>query len=223
MAATDGRGFRSLVTRILTAGAISLALLASAEATTSGPRRDVVDTIIVHAISGPACSGGRLVFSGAPGDAERWKAFFDRHPFLGIHYVVDREGIALASTPEDRVANHALDSNDTSIGIELVHDGDGVEPFAPKQIDALVGLIKSIRSRHAIPIENIKGHSDIDERTFACGGTLYKTKMDPGANFPWAYVRAALRGEPRLVSRPTLVTRRASARPYGSKAPDARR
>jgi len=192
---------------------MSLALLGSAEATTSGPRRDVVDTIIVHAISGPTCAGGRLVFSGAPGDAERWKAFFDRHPFLGIHYVVDREGVALASTPEDRVANHALDNNDTTIGIELVHDGDGAEPFAPRQIDALVRLIESIRSRHHIPVENIKGHSDVDEREFSCGGRLYKTKMDPGANFPWERVRATLRGVPRLVSGPRLVTRRLPARP----------
>jgi N-acetylmuramoyl-L-alanine amidase len=196
------------MTRVLTAGALSLALLAPAEATTSGPRRDAVDTIIVHAISGPSCANGELKFSGAPGDAERWKAFFDRHPFLGIHYVVDREGVALASTPEDRVANHALNNNDTAIGIELVHDGDGQEPFGTSQIDGLVRLLKSIRSRHPVPIENIKGHSDVDVRKFSCGGNLYKTKMDPGANFPWERVRAALRGEPRLVSGPTLVTRR---------------
>src|ERR1700693_539305 len=132
--------------RIVVASAMSLALVGSAEATTSGPRRDAVDTIIVHAISGPSCANGELKFSSAPGDAERWKAFFNRHPFLGIHYVVDREGVTLASTPEDRVANHALDNNDTTIGIELVHDGDGVEPFAPKQIDALIRLLKSIRS-----------------------------------------------------------------------------
>jgi N-acetylmuramoyl-L-alanine amidase len=206
------------MTRMLMASVLSLALLGPAEATTSGPRREVVDSIIVHAISGPTCSGGELRFSGAPGDAERWKAFFDRHPFLGIHYVVDREGVALASTPEDRVANHALDNNDSTIGIELVHDGDGVEPFAPKQIDALIRLLKSIRSRHDVPIENIKGHSDVDVREFSCGGSLYKTKMDPGANFPWERVRAALRGVPHLVSGPTLMTRRPLPPLYGAKA-----
>ena len=202
-----------MITRMPIASAMSLALLGSAEATTSGPRREAVDTIVVHAISGPTCSGGELKFSGAPGDAERWKAFFDRHPFLGIHYVVDREGVALVSTPENRVANHALDNNDTAIGIELVHDGDGVEPFAGKQIDALIALLRSIRSRHDVPIENIKGHSDLDVRTFACGGNLYKTKMDPGANFPWVRVRSALRREPRLVAGPRVVLRRALAKP----------
>ena len=195
------------MTRMLMATVLLLALAGSAAATTSGPRRDVVDGIIVHASSGPSCSQGRLEFSGAPGDAERWKAFFDRHPFLGIHYVVDRDGVVQASTPENRVANHALDNNDTTIGIELVHAGDGVEPFGPRQTDALIALIKSIRSRHRIAIADIKGHSDVDQRTFACGGKVYKTKMDPGANFPWAQVRAALRGEPRLVSGPVRVTR----------------
>jgi N-acetylmuramoyl-L-alanine amidase len=203
---------------ILTAALLVLAVQGPAGATTSGARRDRVDTIIVHAISGPTCVDGELRFSGAPGDAQRWKAFFDRHPFLGIHYVVDREGIALASTPEDRAANHALNNNETAIGIELVHDGDGVEPFSPRQIDALVRLLKSIRSRHDVPVGNIKGHSDVDERTFSCGGRVYKTKMDPGANFPWAHVRAALRGEPRLVSGPTLVTRRAPP-PHGIAEP----
>jgi N-acetylmuramoyl-L-alanine amidase len=169
-----------------------------AEGATSGPRRDFVDHIIVHAIGGPSCEGGKLVFSGAPGEAQRWKGFFDRHPFLGIHWVVDRDGRVLASTPEDRVANHALDNNATSIGIELVHEGDGKEPFGKRQIDALIGLLRSIRSRYEVPIENIQSHSEVDGRTFACGGQFYPTKMDPGANFPWARVRAAVRNGPAI-------------------------
>jgi N-acetylmuramoyl-L-alanine amidase len=181
--------------------------LAPAHAVTSGPKRARIDSIIVHAISGPDCRQGQLVFSGAPGDAQRWKKFFDGHPFLGIHYVVDREGVALASTPEDRVANHALANNETTIGIELVHDGDGKEPFSETQIAALISLIKSIRSRHAIPLENIKGHSDVDVRTFNCGGRSYKKKMDPGENFPWAQVRAALREPPRLIEAPRPAVR----------------
>jgi N-acetylmuramoyl-L-alanine amidase len=208
------------MTRMTMAVALLLILAGSADATTSGPRREVVDGIIVHAISGPSCSRGKLEFSGAPGDAERWKGFFDRHPFLGIHYVIDREGVALASTPEDRVANHALDNNDTTIGIELVHEGDGVEPFAAKQIDALIRLIKSIRSRHPIPIDNVRGHGDVDLRTFACGGKIYKTKMDPGPNFPWKRVRAALRGEPRLVAGPMRATRQP---PHSPKRPASAR
>lgn len=181
--------------------------LVPAQAVTNGPRRAIIDTIVVHAISGPSCSRGQLAFSGAPGDATRWKRFFDHHPFLGIHYVVDREGVALASTPEDRTANHARNNNDRTIGIELVHDGDGKEPFGQKQIDSLVALIKAIRGRHHVPIENIKGHSDVDVRTFSCGGKTYKTKMDPGDNFPWVQVRAALADPPHLVAAPKRAVR----------------
>lgn len=194
----------------------------AAQAVSSGARRTQVDSIIVHAISGPDCRRGQLVFSGAPGDAQRWKRFFDGHPFLGIHYVVDRDGVALASTPEDRVANHALANNDTTIGIELVHDGDGKEPFGARQIEALITLIKDIRTRHKVPLENIKGHSDVDVRTFMCGGESYKKKMDPGANFPWAQVRAALSGPPQLTRPPQPAVRpqRSSAqRPSGAPSP----
>lgn len=180
-----------------------------ASATTAGAPRSHTDSIIVHAISGPLqdCPRGRLEFSGAPGDAKRWKAFFDRHPFLGIHYVIDRDGRVEASTQEGRRANHALGASDTAIGIELVHNGDGVEPFGPLQRDALIVLIKQIRTRFAVPVENIKGHADVDTRTFTCGGRVYKGRMDPGENFPWEAVRTALRGDPKLIAAPRLVSR----------------
>jgi N-acetylmuramoyl-L-alanine amidase len=193
--------------RLALLGALFCGLAGEAQAVSSGARRTHVDTIIVHAISGPDCRRGQLVFSGAPGDAQRWKKFFDGHPFLGIHYVVDRDGVVAASTPEDRVANHALANNDTTVGIELVHDGDSKEPFGPKQITALIALIKDIRTRHKVPLENIKGHSDVDVRTFQCGGQSYKKKMDPGDNFPWADVRAALTETPKLVAPPKAAVR----------------
>lgn len=179
-------------------------------ATTGGVKREAVHTIIVHTISGPDCKRGRVVYSGAPGDAARWKAFFDRHPMIGIHYVLDRDGVALASTPEDRQANHARNNNVGTIGIEMVHEGDGVEPFGDRQINALVKLIASIRTRWNVPIENIKGHTDVDSRTFMCGGEVIKGRLDPGANFPWERVRAALRTgdrKPQLIAGPRPAVR----------------
>jgi N-acetylmuramoyl-L-alanine amidase len=163
-----------------------------AYATTRGAPRSHIHTIVVHAVSGPACVGGQVVYSGAPGDAERWKRFFDVHPFLGIHYVVDRAGKALASTPESREANHARDAKDGTIGIELVHQGDGLEPFGDAQFKGLLTLIENIRRRHSIPLANIVGHGDIDGRTFMCGGRTVKGRSDPGANFPWGRLRSAL-------------------------------
>ena len=58
-----------------------------------------------------------------------------------------------------------------------------------------------------LPLENIMGHSDVDVRTFTCGGQSYKKKMDPGDNFPWAQVRAALAETPRLVTPPKAAVR----------------
>jgi N-acetylmuramoyl-L-alanine amidase len=186
-----------------------------AHATTRGAPQDAVHSVIIHAVSGPACQGGTVVYSGAPGDAARWKGFFDRHPFLGIHYVVDRDGRALASTPETRQANHARDAKGGTIGIELVHQGDGVEPFSDVQFSALVKLVDGIRRRHNVAIENIKGHGDIDSRTFNCGGRAIKGRSDPGANFPWERLREALRGGPVLPrpAEPQMLVARTEALP----------
>jgi hypothetical protein len=170
-------------------------LLVPTDARKFGPSRADVHTIIIHAVSAPACVAGRVVYSGAPGDAMRWKRFFDAHPVLGIHYIVDRSGIVAISTPENQAANHARGHNDGSIGIELVHRSDGLEPFGDDQIEALIELIRSIRRRHTIPVENIKSHAEIDDRTFFCGGKAFKGRMDPGENFPWSRLRAALRDE----------------------------
>lgn len=200
-----------MAVRFAIAWALLVAFAWPAAAGSKGTERTApVDTIVIHAISGPSCSDGEVRYSRAPGDAVRWKRFFDNHPFLGIHYVVDRDGEALASTPEDRVANHARSNNATTIGIELVHNGDGKEPFGARQIEALVKLLKSIRTRHRVAIENIKSHAEVDVRTFTCGGETYKVKMDPGENFPWGQVRAALLGGPRLVAEPKRAVRRAS-------------
>jgi N-acetylmuramoyl-L-alanine amidase len=168
------------------------ALYCTASATTSGVRRTEVHAIIIHTISGPRCVDGHVVYSGAPGDAVHWKQFFDQDRVLGVHYIIDRVGSVVASTPEDRTANHALGNNEGTIGIELVHNGDGKEIFGDAQIDALIKLIRSIRTRYDIPIENIKSHAEVDKRTFRCGGEMIKARVDPGENFPWSKLRAAL-------------------------------
>ena len=229
---------------LLALAALSVLITTPAAATSAGGRRTTIDTIIVHAVSGPNCAGGRLKFSGAPGDAGTWKRFFDRHPFLGIHYVVDRNGQVAASTPEERIANHALDNNATSVGIELVHEGDGIEPFGEPQITALIGLLERISQRHGIAVEQIKGHGDVDHRTFVCGGQTHKGRSDPGANFPWIRVISALTGPqrqaprvavrrpapqveapqlpPRLVVHPREVIRPEVPAPYGLGLRDSR-
>lgn len=170
----------------------SAAPIGSTRATSSGPKRQYVDRIIIHTISGPTCENGKVVYTGADGDAAFWKGYFDSHAYLSVHYIIDRRGITVSSVPEDETANHAVGHNDESIGIELVHNGDGKEEFGQAQINALVSLLKDIRGRYPISVSSIVGHTDIDDRTFQCGGQEMKSKPDPGANFPWASVRAAM-------------------------------
>ena len=183
------------------------------EAKVYGAVRKTTNRIVIHTISGPICKNGMLAYSGAFGDVWQWKRFFDTHPFLGVHYIIDRKGQVASSTPERLIANHALDHNEDTIGIELVHNGDGIEPFSAEQISALMALLKQIMARHAIALHGIVSHAELDKRTFACGERSFKSRTDPGDNFPWVKIRDALRGErmPKLIREPTLVEPRKRA------------
>jgi N-acetylmuramoyl-L-alanine amidase len=65
------------------------------------------------------------------------------------------------------------DINSSSIGIEL--DNNGYEYFTDPQINSLLILLDSLKSRFKIPQENFIGHGDI-----APG-----RKVDPNWRFPW--------------------------------------
>ena len=68
--------------------------------------------------------------------------------------------------------------NDTSIGIEIVNDGDVSGTFVPYkdfQIKEVAVLVKYLADKYEIPATNILGHSDIAPQR----------KSDPGPLFPW--------------------------------------
>ncbi len=98
-----------------------------------------------------------------------------------IYRLVD-EGRRAWHAGESWWAGHAM-LNAASIGIEIVHPGivvaaDGSRQFAPyppRQIEALLPLVKDIVARHRIRPDRILGHSDIAPRR----------KIDPGPLFPW--------------------------------------
>lgn len=104
---------------------------------------------------------------------------------ISPHYMIDGYGGIHKFVDEDRRAWHAgraswgdiTDVNSASIGIEIWNTGHDYdfEPFIPLQIEAVIDLIKDIRTRHNIPHKNILGHSDV-----APG-----RKLDPGEKFPW--------------------------------------
>ena len=146
--------------------------------------REVIDSIVIHAIGGPHCnSENKPIFGRVTGDAARWKRYFETDPTLGIHWIIDRSGTTAASVPETRVANYARGANQTSIGIELVNNGDGIDEYPKAQIDALTKLVKEIRKRWNIPLSSIKRHSDIDGGLpLPCG---IARRVDPGPAFPF--------------------------------------
>lgn len=164
------------------------------------PRRRPVDAVIVHSLGGPDCRAGVPFFRTIDGDARHWMATFNRLPIVSIHYVIDRAGQVEAGVPEQVAATHATGWNQRSIGIELVNNGDGRDPFPPAQIDALVALVTALRQRHpAITPARVLRHSDVDRSTFpaathgeAC--TAFRRKLDPGDAFPWTAFLARITG-----------------------------
>lgn len=181
------------------AAAIAVVVAVDLQAKPGGhPRRRAVDAIIVHSLGGPDCRAGQRFFRIIEGDAQHWMDTFNSLPIVSIHYVIGRDGQVATGVPENVAATHASGWNQRSIGIELVNNGDGTDPFPPPQIAALVQLVRGIRHRHpAILPARILRHSDVDRSLFpaarygaACAG--FRRKLDPGDAFPWDEFRAAV-------------------------------
>jgi N-acetyl-anhydromuramoyl-L-alanine amidase len=154
------------------------------------PRGCEITLLVVHCISlPPGVFGGEAI--------ER--LFTNRldpaaHPYfreiadlrVSSHFVIRRDGELVQFVPVERRAWHAGAStwrgrgrcNDFSIGVELEGVEDGV--FTAAQYGRLARLIAPLRSRW--PLRDIAAHSDI-----APG-----RKTDPGAQFDWPRLLAAL-------------------------------
>lgn len=65
------------------------------------------------------------------------------------------------------------DINSSSIGIEL--DNNGYDSFPAAQINSLLTVLDTLKSRYRIPTANFIGHSDIAPTR----------KRDPNVHFPW--------------------------------------
>jgi N-acetylmuramoyl-L-alanine amidase len=100
---------------------------------------------------------------------------------LSAHYVICKDGTVHHMLNDYLRAWQAglskwgnnTDINSSSIGIEL--DNNGNEYFTDSQINSLLILLDSLKSRYKIPQENFIGHGDI-----APG-----RKVDPNWRFPW--------------------------------------
>ena len=105
---------------------------------------------------------------------------------VSSHFFIRRDGHLIQFVPCSLRACHAGVSNwrghercnDFSIGIEL--EGSDEQPFTDAQYATLAPLVATLR--HAYPIQDVAGHSDI-----APG-----RKTDPGPCFDWARLPAPL-------------------------------
>ena len=154
------------------------------------PRQGPVRQIVIHATGGPDCEPSRRFRSGT---LDGIVGHFQRNrKRISIHYIIGRTGEIVRMVPESRVAFHVRGHNADSIGIELVNDGDGRDPFSEPQIQALIRLLQDLLARHRLDATALKSHAELDDSELVCGGRRLKRKVDPGAAFPWERVRTAL-------------------------------
>jgi N-acetyl-anhydromuramyl-L-alanine amidase AmpD len=182
--------------RVVVCLAVSLAVAgAAAEARHHGPpRTQPIDLVVIHSTGGPTCdaTSGQPVWIKA-GTLAKDMQVIEAHPTLGIHYMIDRDGTVRSSIPEDQVAYHVYTHSGRSIAIELVNDGDGLDPFPEAQLKATIALVRDLARRRGISREGVKRHSDLDRGAMACDKSR-RRKVDPGAAFPFlAVLDAAFR------------------------------
>jgi len=161
-------------------------LVNDAEARRSGsPRREAIDMVVIHSTGGPTCDAktGKPVWIGA-GTLDDNMRKIEANSNLGIHYMIDRDGSLRASVAEEQMVHHVYHYSGRSIAIELINDGDGIDPFPDAQLASLVTLLNDIKQRRGIKRDGIKRHSDLDHGRMTCDNTQ-RRKIDPGAAFPY--------------------------------------
>jgi N-acetylmuramoyl-L-alanine amidase len=165
--------------------ALTVAVSGAEARRTGSIRSRDIDMVVIHSTGGPTCdaSTGKPIWVRA-GTLEENLRQIEAHPTLGIHYMIDRDGTVRASVPEDQVAHHALSVSGRSIAIELINDGDGLDPFPEAQLESLVTLLRDVKQRRGITRDGIRRHSDLDRARLPCDRTQ-RRKVDPGAAFPY--------------------------------------
>lgn len=150
------------------------------------PSNTKIDTIVIHHTA-PFASLTRVGYY-----------FQDINTRVSAHYTVGKEGLIIQSVDEKDRAWHAGPSswigkynlNDFSIGIEILNDGNGKDPFTPLQYNALNNLVAYLMKKYDVPIENVIGHRDI---AFPLG-----RKSDPADNFDWKMFKSKIRSDLNL-------------------------
>ncbi|WP_245893692.1 N-acetylmuramoyl-L-alanine amidase [Sphingobacterium gobiense] len=103
------------------------------------------------------------------------------HTKVSAHYVIGKDGRVVQMLNDYLRSWHAgrskwgnvTDLNSVSLGIEL--DNNGKEPFPDVQINALLVLLDTLKTKYQIPFTNFLGHADVAPAR----------KNDPSVFFPW--------------------------------------
>ena len=93
------------------------------------------------------------------------------------HYAIGRDGSILHMVGDSRAAFHVSADgwNEISIGIELLNDNTGRQPFPKVQMRSLRLLVQALGMRYGIPVEAVVRHRTVQP----------KDRSDPARNFPW--------------------------------------
>lgn len=135
--------------------------------------------------------------SGAPGSEFENLAslgvFFQRQGVAASHYGIDRRGGVMQYVDDRHAAFHVSRPgwNGISIGIELLNDNTGSQPFPDAQLRAARQLVQSLGARYGIPVEAVVAHRAIQS----------EDRSDPAANFPWdRFVSSLGRAKARYIA-----------------------
>nr|WP_223857615.1 N-acetylmuramoyl-L-alanine amidase [Sphingobacterium micropteri] len=113
--------------------------------------------------------------------AQTIRTFQLEHTKVSAHYVIGKDGRVVQMLNDYLRSWHAgrskwgnvTDMNSVSLGIEL--DNNGREPFSEAQINALLILLDTLKTKYQIPFANFLGHADVAPAR----------KNDPSVFFPW--------------------------------------
>lgn len=127
--------------------------------------------IVLHATGG-GTPGSEFASLGA-----LWRFFNRPAADASAHYAIDRSGRIAQFVGVDAAAFHVATPgwNDVSIGIELLNDNTGDQPFTPAQLRATTQLVRWLGSTYAIPVEGVVRHRTVQPAD----------RSDPASNFPW--------------------------------------
>ena len=109
------------------------------------------------------------------------KTFTQPQTGVSAHYVICKDGTVHHMLNDYLRAWHGgvarwgniSDVNSASIGIEL--DNNGIEAFTQPQLNNLLILLDTLKTKYNIPAANFIGHADVAPTR----------KIDPGVLFPW--------------------------------------